>query len=101
MSRNQHQILRESAGEPFVVLRAARYWAGEDSLHHGVSTIKFLAAMSCLDWFVDASRMNTNSFSWANQVEYFGNDPNCSILVFDNRGVGNSGAPFGPYTLVF
>jgi len=42
--------------------------------------------------------MNSNAFCWANQVEYFGRDPNYSILVFDNRGVGNSGAPFGPYT---
>ncbi|KAF9792418.1 alpha/beta-hydrolase [Thelephora terrestris] len=42
--------------------------------------------------------LNSTSFSWTNQVEYFGNNPKYSILVFDNRGVGNSGTPFGPYT---
>jgi len=42
--------------------------------------------------------LNSTSFSWTNQVEHFGSDPNYSILVFDNRGVGNSGTPFGPYT---
>jgi len=42
--------------------------------------------------------LNSTSFSWAGQVEYFGRNPNYSILVFDNRGVGNSGAPLGPYT---
>jgi len=42
--------------------------------------------------------LNNTSFSWASQVEHFGRDPEYSILVFDNRGVGNSGAPLGPYT---
>ncbi|KAJ3559884.1 hypothetical protein NM688_g69 [Phlebia brevispora] len=38
------------------------------------------------------------SFAWAGQVEYFGRIPRYSVLVFDNRGVGNSSAPRGPYT---
>jgi len=42
--------------------------------------------------------LNTTCFGWINQVEHFGRNPNYSILVFDNRGVGNSGAPLGPYT---
>ncbi|KAF9653124.1 alpha/beta-hydrolase [Thelephora ganbajun] len=42
--------------------------------------------------------LNSTSFAWAGQVEHFGREPNYSILVFDNRGVGNSGAPLGPYT---
>lgn len=45
-------------------------------------------------------RLNSTSFSWAPQVEHFGRDPRYSILVFDNRGVGNSGTPRGPYTCV-
>jgi len=42
--------------------------------------------------------LNSTSFAWSNQVECFASNPNYSILVFDNRGVGNSGTPFGPYT---
>ncbi|TFY80065.1 hypothetical protein EWM64_g3942 [Hericium alpestre] len=42
--------------------------------------------------------LNSSSFSWAPQVAHFGRDPQYSILVFDNRGVGNSGTPRGPYS---
>ncbi|QRV75422.1 alpha/beta hydrolase family protein [Ceratobasidium sp. AG-Ba] len=42
--------------------------------------------------------LNSSSFSWQHQVEYFGPLDKYSILVFDNRGVGNSDAPRGPYT---
>ncbi|KAJ7582565.1 Alpha/Beta hydrolase protein [Mycena floridula] len=40
--------------------------------------------------------MNSSSFSWDSQVVYF--SKHYSVLVFDNRGVGNSGVPRGPYT---
>jgi hypothetical protein len=43
-------------------------------------------------------RLNSSSFAWEWQVEYFGQISDYSVLVFDNRGVGNSGAPRGPYT---
>ncbi|KAH9951272.1 alpha/beta-hydrolase [Amylocystis lapponica] len=42
--------------------------------------------------------LNGTLWSWYNQVEYFGRKPEYSVLVFDNRGVGNSGTPRGPYT---
>ncbi|KAI0747963.1 alpha/beta-hydrolase [Daedaleopsis nitida] len=42
--------------------------------------------------------LNSSSAGWLPQVDYFGRKPEYSVLVFDNRGVGNSGAPRGPYT---
>ncbi|KIM42775.1 hypothetical protein M413DRAFT_70069 [Hebeloma cylindrosporum] len=42
--------------------------------------------------------LNSSSFSWGPQVRYFGQEGDCTALVFDNRGVGNSGYPKGPYT---
>ncbi|KAI5124320.1 hypothetical protein M0805_008927 [Coniferiporia weirii] len=42
--------------------------------------------------------LNSTSFSWEPQVEYFGRSGKYSILAFDNRGVGNSGTPRGPYS---
>ncbi|KAF9228791.1 alpha/beta-hydrolase [Gyrodon lividus] len=38
------------------------------------------------------------SFAWLPQVEHFGKLDQYSVLVFDNRGVGMSGSPKGPYT---
>jgi len=42
--------------------------------------------------------LNTTSFGWAPQVRYFAKTGKHSVLVFDNRGVGNSTVPKGPYT---
>ncbi|KII88937.1 hypothetical protein PLICRDRAFT_175189 [Plicaturopsis crispa FD-325 SS-3] len=42
--------------------------------------------------------LNGSSFGWEYQVAYFGRLPEYSVLVFDNRGVGHSGAPRGPYS---
>ncbi|KAL7414141.1 alpha/beta-hydrolase [Mrakia frigida] len=42
--------------------------------------------------------LNNSSFSWNRQVDTFGAHPDYSILVFDNRGAGHSGAPNGPYS---
>ncbi|KAH8984755.1 alpha/beta-hydrolase [Lactarius hatsudake] len=36
--------------------------------------------------------------SWAAQVKHFSLLPQYSILVFDNRGIGNSDTPMGPYS---
>lgn len=44
--------------------------------------------------------VNSTSFGWFSQVEHFGRLPQYSVLVFDNRGVGMSGTPRGPYTYV-
>ena len=40
--------------------------------------------------------LNVSCFSWGSQVRSFG-DGDYTALVFDNRGVGNSGYPKGPY----
>lgn len=40
--------------------------------------------------------LNTSSFAWEHQVPHFAK--NYSVLVFDNRGVGNSDSPKGPYS---
>ncbi|KZT03511.1 alpha/beta-hydrolase [Laetiporus sulphureus 93-53] len=69
---------------------------GEDPLQshslyfeqHGTGSEKILFIMG----------LNSTSFSWFPQVDYFGREPGYSILVFDNRGVGNSGVPKGPYS---
>ncbi|KAI0361926.1 alpha/beta-hydrolase [Trametes cingulata] len=42
--------------------------------------------------------LNSSSAGWLPQVEHFARKPEYSVLVFDNRGVGNSGTPRGPYT---
>ncbi|KAG1774286.1 Alpha/Beta hydrolase protein [Suillus placidus] len=42
--------------------------------------------------------VNSTSFGWLSQVEHFGRLPQYSVLVFDNRGVGMSSTPRGPYT---
>lgn len=48
----------------------------------------------------NASRLNVSSNMWAIQVKYLSQNPQYSILVFDNRGVGNSETPRGPYSSV-
>ena len=46
--------------------------------------------------------LNTSCFSWGPQVRYFGGlGGDFTALVFDNRGVGNSGYPRGPYKRAF
>ena len=54
--------------------------------------------------------LNSSCFSWTRQVSWFGGgvprltgdeegeEEEYTALVFDNRGVGNSGYPRGPYT---
>lgn len=44
------------------------------------------------------SSLNSSSFSWQSQVEDLATSKQYSLLVFDNRGVGNSSSPRGPYT---
>ncbi|KAI0736621.1 Alpha/Beta hydrolase protein [Fomitopsis betulina] len=42
--------------------------------------------------------LNSTSFAWFPQVDHFAKRPEYSLLVLDNRGVGNSSTPRGPYT---
>ncbi|KAJ7236736.1 Alpha/Beta hydrolase protein [Mycena haematopus] len=42
--------------------------------------------------------LNSSSFAWVAQVRHFGRLSDYSTLVFDNRGVGHSGTPRGPYS---
>ena len=52
--------------------------------------------------------LNSSCFCWGPQVRWFGGgvphatsggeEEQYTVLVFDNRGVGNSGYPMGPYT---
>ena len=51
--------------------------------------------------------LNSSCFSWGPQVRWFGaglprvvgdEEEEYTALLFDNRGVGNSGYPKGPYT---
>ncbi|KAF9468764.1 alpha/beta-hydrolase [Collybia nuda] len=42
--------------------------------------------------------LNSSAFAWGPQVRHFGPSDTHTVLVFDNRGVGNSGYPRGPYT---
>ncbi|KAL8292997.1 hypothetical protein RQP46_000691 [Phenoliferia psychrophenolica] len=44
--------------------------------------------------------LNASSFAWIKQVEYFASLPNFAVLVFDNRGSGNSTSPKGLYSTV-
>ncbi|KAL0948994.1 hypothetical protein HGRIS_009093 [Hohenbuehelia grisea] len=42
--------------------------------------------------------LNSSAFAWGPQVRHFARSPRHTVLVFDNRGVGNSEYPRGPYT---
>ncbi|KAL4065339.1 Alpha/Beta hydrolase protein [Scleroderma yunnanense] len=44
------------------------------------------------------NRLNSTSSGWLPQVQHFGKLPQYSVLVFDNRGTGNSTTPWGPYS---
>ncbi|KAF8337504.1 alpha/beta-hydrolase [Cantharellus anzutake] len=42
--------------------------------------------------------LNNTTFAWRGQVRHFGKHEKYSVLAFDNRGVGNSDTPSGPYS---
>ena len=69
---------------------------------HAVRRLPCLPSLTGLDFIypVVGHRLNASSFAWADQVAHLARDPRYSLLVFDNRGVGNSGTPRGPYTSV-
>ncbi|KAI6043045.1 alpha beta-hydrolase [Pisolithus marmoratus] len=55
---------------------------------HGSGPIKIVLIMG----------LSCTCDAWLPQVGHFGKLPQYSVLAFDNRGVGNSGSPRGPYT---
>lgn len=55
---------------------------------HGSGPVKIVLIMG----------LSGTSGDWLLQVKHFGRLPQYSVLVFDNRGVGNSSSPRGPYT---
>ncbi|KAI0000860.1 alpha/beta-hydrolase [Russula vinacea] len=55
---------------------------------HGTGPIKVIFIMG----------LNVSCNAWAPQVKHFGQLPQYSTLVLDNRGVGNSDTPRGPYS---
>ncbi|EGN96111.1 hypothetical protein SERLA73DRAFT_185663 [Serpula lacrymans var. lacrymans S7.3] len=42
--------------------------------------------------------LNGTLFAWGSQIDHFGHSDKYTALAFDNRGVGHSGSPMGPYT---
>ena len=68
-------------------------WSSSRGEHH----VYFIILLQ-LNHYID--RLNINSNMWALQVKHFSGLPQYSVLVFDNRGVGNSDTPKGPYSFV-
>ena len=98
LSHNKIECLGPTCGKSLAVLRTAWHGASESSLHLGVSNISsvylFPKLKQCL------YRLSVSSNSWAMQVKHFSGLPQYSTVVFDNRGVGNSDTPMGPYSSV-
>jgi hypothetical protein len=92
-----HSLYYEVHGSP----ATAAAIASDDEVKDFVSPKKFKNKM------VFIMGLNSSCFSWGPQVRWFGagvprvvgdEEEEYTALVFDNRGVGNSGYPRGPYT---
>ena len=92
-----HSLYYEVHGSP----ATAAAIADDNEVKDFVSPKKFKNKM------VFIMGMNSSCFSWGPQVRWFGagiprvagdEEDEYTALVFDNRGVGNSGYPRGPYT---
>lgn len=44
--------------------------------------------------------LNSSAFAWSTQIDHFGRLPGYTSIAYDNRGVGHSSSPKGPYTYV-
>ena len=93
-SLESHSLYYEIHGSPATA-------AGDDEIRDRVSPKKLKNKM------VFIMGLNSSCFSWGSQVRWFGGgvprvagdeEEEYTVLVFDNRGVGNSGYPWGPYT---
>jgi hypothetical protein len=93
-----HSLYYEVHGNP----ATAAAIADDNEVKDNVSPKKFKNKM------VFIMGLNSSCFSWSPQVRWFGaglprvtgddEEEEYTVLVFDNRGVGNSGYPRGPYT---
>jgi pimeloyl-ACP methyl ester carboxylesterase len=91
-----HSLYYEVHGSPATAAAIAPH-AGDDEVKENVSPKKLKNKM------VFIMGLNSSCFSWGLQVRWFGGgvphaEEEYTALVFDNRGVGNSGYPWGPYT---
>ena len=94
-----HSLYYEVHGSPATA--AAQAIARDDEVKDSVSPKKFKNKM------VFINGLNSSCFTWGAQVRWCGagvprvagdEEEEYTALVFDNRGVGNSGYPRGPYT---
>ena len=92
-----HSLYYEIHGSPATVAAMA----DDNEVKDFVSPKKFKNKM------VFIMGLNSSCFSWGPQVRWFGaglprvvgdEEEEYTALLFDNRGVGNSGYPKGPYT---
>ena len=95
-----HSLYYEVHGSPATAAAIAPH-SGGDEVKDNVSPKKLKNKM------VFIMGLNSSCFSWGPQVRWFGGgvprvagdeEEEYTALVFDNRGVGNSGYPWGPYT---
>ena len=95
-----HSLYYEVHGSPAAAAATAPH-AGDDEVKDNVPPKKLQNKM------VFIAGMNASCFSWGPQVRWFGSgvprvagneEEEYTALVFDNRGLGNSGYPKGPYT---
>jgi hypothetical protein len=99
--QESHSLYYEVHGSPATAAAIAPH-AGGNEVTDNVSPKKLKNKM------VFIMGLNSSCFSWGPQVRRFGGgvprtagdeeEEEYTALVFDNRGVGNSGYPRGPYT---
>jgi hypothetical protein len=98
-----HSLYYEVHGSPATAAAIASH-AGDDD---EITKDYYVSPKKLRNKMVFIMGLNTSCFSWGPQVRWFGGgvprvsgdeDEEYTALVFDNRGVGNSGYPRGPYT---
>ena len=103
-----HSIYYEVHGSPATAAAIAPH-ASDDEVKVNVSTAsgKSESPEKVKNKIVFIAGLNASCFYWNSQVRWFASGvpdeegEEYTTLVFDNRGVGNSGYPKGPYTWVF
>ena len=87
--------LRHQSGDPFS-LYFEQHGSGPEKILFIMGWVNDASiTMSCLTYLYS---LNSSSFAWSTQVDHFGRLPGYTSLVYDNRGVGHSSSPKGPYT---